>query len=85
MSYFVTGATGFIGSHLISRLLDRKGNIYVLVRRASKKKFEAHRKTWGRRADSLRGQRDVAERGSRHIGGRDRGRAVFRDERRRRR
>mgnify|MGYP001813598009 FL=1 len=53
MSYFVTGATGFIGSHLISRLLDRKGTIYVLVRRESKKKFEAHRKNWGRRADRV--------------------------------
>jgi NAD(P)-dependent dehydrogenase (short-subunit alcohol dehydrogenase family) len=53
MSYFVTGATGFIGGHLISRLLDRKGTIYVLVRRESKKKFAAHRRKWGRRANRV--------------------------------
>jgi NAD(P)-dependent dehydrogenase (short-subunit alcohol dehydrogenase family) len=32
MAYFVTGATGFIGRHLVERLLARKGKIYVLVR-----------------------------------------------------
>ncbi len=53
MNYFVTGATGFIGGHLIDRLLDRKGTIYVLVRRKSKKKFAAHRERWGRRADRV--------------------------------
>lgn len=40
MSYFVTGATGFIGRFLLEKLLARKGNIYVLVRKSSKKKFE---------------------------------------------
>jgi NAD(P)-dependent dehydrogenase (short-subunit alcohol dehydrogenase family) len=35
MSYFVTGATGFIGRRLIERLLDRKGKIHVLVREDS--------------------------------------------------
>ena len=35
MSYFVTGGTGFIGRHLIERLLEREGDIYVLVRPAS--------------------------------------------------
>mgnify|MGYP002787905385 CR=1 FL=1 len=41
MSYFVTGATGFIGRFLIGILLKRKGTIHVLVRRGSKDKFEA--------------------------------------------
>ena len=50
MSYFVTGATGFIGTHLIERLLDRKGMIYVLVRPQSKDKFDALKSRWGRRA-----------------------------------
>jgi len=50
MSYFVTGATGFIGHHLVDRLLDRKGTIYVLVRKRSMDKFEVRRQAWGRRA-----------------------------------
>jgi len=41
MSYFVTGGTGFIGRNLIDRLLERRGTVYVLVRRGSKKKFNA--------------------------------------------
>jgi NAD(P)-dependent dehydrogenase (short-subunit alcohol dehydrogenase family) len=50
MSYFVTGATGFIGRHLVERLLDRKGTIYVLVRPQSMDKFQAAKAAWGRRA-----------------------------------
>jgi NAD(P)-dependent dehydrogenase (short-subunit alcohol dehydrogenase family) len=41
MSYFVTGATGFIGRFLVSNLLKRKGTIHVLVRKGSEKKFNA--------------------------------------------
>ena len=40
MSYFVTGATGFIGRHLVERLLEREGDIYVLVREGSTEKLE---------------------------------------------
>lgn len=40
MAYFVTGATGFIGSHFLKKLFDRKGKIYVLVRSGSKKKLK---------------------------------------------
>ena len=41
MSYFVTGATGFVGRHLVSALLKRKGPIHVLVRKDSRKKLDA--------------------------------------------
>ena len=41
MSYFVTGATGFLGRHLVSNLLKRKGTIHVLVRKDSLKKLDA--------------------------------------------
>ncbi len=34
-SYFVTGATGFIGRRLTERLLEREGTIYALVRPTS--------------------------------------------------
>ncbi|HKE48486.1 MAG TPA: SDR family oxidoreductase [Rhodanobacteraceae bacterium] len=40
MSYFVTGATGFIGRHLLEKLLARKGTIYCLVRKDSLAKFK---------------------------------------------
>ena len=48
MGYFVTGATGFIGRHLVSRLLERKGTVYVLVRKESQKKLDdiARRMGW---------------------------------------
>jgi NAD(P)-dependent dehydrogenase (short-subunit alcohol dehydrogenase family) len=39
MSYFVTGATGFIGRHLVGNLLKRKGTVYVLVRKSSQAKL----------------------------------------------
>lgn len=39
MSYFVTGATGFIGRHLVANLLKRKGTVHVLVRKSSQKKL----------------------------------------------
>ena len=43
MSYFVTGATGLIGRHLVERLLEREGDIYVLVREGSADKLERWR------------------------------------------
>ena len=51
MGCFVTGATGFIGRHLVSNLLRRKGTVYVLLRAGSEKKFEgiATRMGWDRR------------------------------------
>jgi NAD(P)-dependent dehydrogenase (short-subunit alcohol dehydrogenase family) len=40
MTYFVTGATGFIGRHLVERLLEREGDVYVLTREGSTEKLE---------------------------------------------
>jgi NAD(P)-dependent dehydrogenase (short-subunit alcohol dehydrogenase family) len=40
MTYFVTGATGFIGRHLVERLLRREGYCYVLVREESQDKLQ---------------------------------------------
>ncbi len=52
MSYFVTGATGFIGRNLVERLLRREGEIYVLVRAGSRGRLEELRTGWG--ADGAR-------------------------------
>ncbi len=40
MNYFVTGATGFVGRHLVQELLKRDGTIYVLVREGSRGKVD---------------------------------------------
>ena len=47
MAYFVTGATGFIGRHLVGRLLAREGDIHVLVRGGSADKLEQLMLEWG--------------------------------------
>jgi NAD(P)-dependent dehydrogenase (short-subunit alcohol dehydrogenase family) len=48
MSYFVTGATGFIGRHLVERLLARdNGPIYVLVRESSQDRLNELTERWG--------------------------------------
>ena len=47
MSYFVTGATGFIGRYLVGNLLKRSGTVHVLVRKDSQKKFDAIAKKAG--------------------------------------
>src|SRR5437762_9404984 len=47
MTYFVTGATGFIGRHLVERLLERDGRIYVLVREGSQARMDELIEQWG--------------------------------------
>ena len=46
-TYFVTGATGFIGRHLVERLLEREGDIHVLVREGSRAKLDELIEKWG--------------------------------------
>jgi NAD(P)-dependent dehydrogenase (short-subunit alcohol dehydrogenase family) len=41
LNYFVTGATGFIGRHLVAELLKRDGTIYALVREGSRGKLDS--------------------------------------------
>ncbi|MGH2835958.1 MAG: SDR family oxidoreductase, partial [Solirubrobacteraceae bacterium] len=55
MAYFVTGATGFIGSNLIPLLLERTtgrrgaaGHIHLLVRESSLPRMERRIEGWGR-------------------------------------
>ncbi len=48
MSYFVTGATGFIGRHLVQELVDRReGEIFVLCRAGSMGRLETLMRRWG--------------------------------------
>jgi len=55
MTYFVTGATGFVGRFLVDKLLQRKGNITVLVRKGSEKRLDAiaERMGWDRKRISV--------------------------------
>src|SRR5918992_1245730 len=48
MTYFVTGATGFIGRHLVERLLEHEGIFYLLVREGSADKLDRLMEAWGR-------------------------------------
>ncbi len=47
MTYFLTGATGFIGRHLVLRLLERDGDVHVLVRDGSQDRLQRLAERWG--------------------------------------
>ena len=48
MAYFVTGATGFIGRHLVDELVDhREGTVYVLCRESSLERMASLVEAWG--------------------------------------
>jgi NAD(P)-dependent dehydrogenase (short-subunit alcohol dehydrogenase family) len=52
MQYFVTGGTGFIGSRLVAKLLQREGAVvYFLVRAHRLAQLDALRARWGAGAD----------------------------------
>ena len=53
MDYFVTGGTGFIGRYLIGKLLERDGQIHVLVREGSRGKLEEMRAGFGDEGDKI--------------------------------
>ena len=55
MSYFVTGATGFIGRNLVELLLEREGTVYVLVREGSKGRLAELLNRWGADPDRVVG------------------------------
>src|ERR671934_878969 len=47
MTYFVTGATGFIGRHLVEELLrNREGEVFALVREGSRDKLAELAERW---------------------------------------
>ncbi|NNF17864.1 MAG: NAD-dependent epimerase/dehydratase family protein, partial [Gammaproteobacteria bacterium] len=50
MNYFVTGATGFIGSRLVARLLERGGTVWFLTRSTDPDKLAPHIARWGENA-----------------------------------
>lgn len=46
MNYFVTGATGFVGRHLVQELLKREGTVYALVREGSRGRLDELKQRW---------------------------------------
>ena len=62
MSYFVTGATGFLGRFLVQELLDNHdGEVFVLVRPSSRAKLDQIRRTWNNDARIVPVEGDLTE------------------------
>ncbi|MEO1574449.1 MAG: SDR family oxidoreductase, partial [Pseudomonadota bacterium] len=58
MTYFVTGATGFIGRRLVKELLQKRGTVYFLVRKKDPKVLSKLYDYWGvdkKRAIAVKG------------------------------
>src|SRR6266508_3982275 len=56
MIYFVIGATGFIGRHLVAELLrKREGEVFALVREASRERLDELIEGWGDRVTAVAG------------------------------
>jgi NAD(P)-dependent dehydrogenase (short-subunit alcohol dehydrogenase family) len=54
LTYFVTGATGFIGRHLVERLLERDGDIHVLIREGSRARLDELLRDKWRNSDRIK-------------------------------
>jgi NAD(P)-dependent dehydrogenase (short-subunit alcohol dehydrogenase family) len=55
MAYFVTGATGFIGRHLVEELLrNRSGDVHALVREGSRERLQELMERWEPEAPGTR-------------------------------
>ena len=50
MAYPVTGGTGFVGRFLVERLLERGGDVYLLVRQGALGNLERLLPRWGPQA-----------------------------------
>jgi len=69
LSYFVTGATGFIGRHLVEDLLrNRQGDIHVLVREGSREKLDRVMEKWAAAGDTSRIKPVTGDLGQAHLG-----------------
>ncbi len=53
MKYFITGGTGFIGRRLVARLLERGGEVYLLVRDGREQELQRARQRWPERFERV--------------------------------